>query len=136
MDSYMDERSEKKVQFSVQVTAQEPGDLLGYIDWDNPKCGYWAETTPRELSYARYHGKYKFLYQKHQFDHGDIYKLFEAFLSEDDEEFRKYVVICVYRLKLTQEMLADLISRSYSIEILTRALAVRAIGIFAIAKAI
>ena len=124
---------ENKVE--VHCTGMLPSDIFGYMDWDNPLYGYWSETNPRDLSYEKYHGKYEVLYQKHQFEHGDIPKLFDAFLLEDDEEFRRYVVICVSRLKPTQEVFADLISRSHSGEIMSRALSVRALGLFSTEEA-
>lgn len=110
------------------VVAQAPGDLLGYMDWDDPAFGYWAkpEISPEFQSRQTYGQKYPSLYNKARFGAFDLPVLFAAFAQEQDEIFRRYVVICVSRLERTQQVLADLVSRANSADVTTRALAVRA----------
>jgi hypothetical protein len=132
-----EDENQDGVQASAFVVAQVPGDLLGYMDWDDPAFGYWAkpEISPEFQSRQTYGQKYPSLYNKARFGAFDLPVLFAAFAQEQDEIFRRYVVICVSRLERTQQVLADLVSRANSADVTTRALAVRALGLFSVPAA-
>lgn len=132
-----EEQNKPDVQVEVVCTGQLPGDVLGYMDWDNPAFGYWSvpESSPESRTRPTHGQKYTSFYGKTHFGPLEIPALFDAFAAEQDEAFRSYIVICVSRLERTQEVFADLVSRTTATNPTTRALAIRALGLFSIPAA-
>jgi hypothetical protein len=121
----------------ARPVAMTPGDVLGYVDWDDPAFGYWAEPdqTPENRTRQTFAPLYPALYGRTQFHAGDIPLLFKAFASEQDAVFRSYVATCVSRLERTQEVFSELVSRTAAGGGAERALAVRALGLFSTSAA-
>jgi hypothetical protein len=131
-----EEQNKPEVKVEVVCTGQLPGDVLGYMDWDNPAFGYWSvpENSPESQSRPMHGQKYASFYDRTQFGPLEIPALFDAFAAED-EAFRRFIVICVSRLERTQEVFGDLVSRTTATNPTTRALAIRALGLFSIPAA-